>query len=106
MLFCVTTRGRDRIFSKPRDSASVRIVSMRTLLLALMKLRPLVGLVTGRFENRGMICPVEDPPAVMYVGLKPLVNSGEFAAAPPTAVCPLPHPKPNCVPRSRAKLRV
>ena len=27
---------------------------MRTLLLALTKLRPLVGLVTGRFENSGI----------------------------------------------------
>ena len=34
-MFCVTTRGRDRIFSRPRDSARVRTVSIRTLLLAL-----------------------------------------------------------------------
>ena len=52
MLFCVTTRGRDRIFSKPRDSASVRTVSIRTLLLALMKLRPLVGLVTWQVREQ------------------------------------------------------
>ena len=58
MLFCVTTRGRESIFSKPRDSAIVRMASMRTLLLALTKLRPLVGLVTGRFENRGIWLPV------------------------------------------------
>ena len=50
---------------------------MRTLLLALTKLRPLVGLVTGRFENRGIWAPpvvlhydpaqLGGPPTVTYV---------------------------------------
>ncbi len=65
MLFWVTTRGRESIFSKPRDSAMVRMASIRTLLLALTKLRPLVGLVTGRFENNGIVLPVVVPPLVM-----------------------------------------
>ena len=58
MLFCVTTRGRERIFSKPRDSAIVRIASIRTLLLALTKLRA-AGRpgVTPRFENSGICTP-------------------------------------------------
>ena len=39
---------------------------MRTLLLALTKVRPLVGLVTGRFENSGIWLPVVVPlPVVM-----------------------------------------
>src|SRR5215469_5871790 len=102
MLFCVTTRGRDRIFSKPRDSAIVSTASIRTLLLALTKVRPLVGLVTGRFENSGICAPVvlEAPPVVIQLGLSPLMVVGEVPTddAPPTAECPLPQPKPNWVP--------
>ena len=62
MLFCVTTRGRERIFSNPRDSAAVSTASTRTLLLAVMKLRPLDGLVTGKLENSGIWVPVPLPP--------------------------------------------
>ena len=36
---------------------------MRTLLLALTKVRPLVGLVTGKFENNGIWLPVVVLPA-------------------------------------------
>ena len=68
MLFWVTTRGRDRIFSKPRDSAMVRMASIRTLLLALTKLRPLVGLVTARFENSGICVPVVASVPVPTIG--------------------------------------
>ena len=60
MLFCVTTRGRERTFSKPRDSAIERMASMRTLLLAFTKLNPLVGEVDPRFENNGIEAPVPD----------------------------------------------
>src|SRR6266550_7216128 len=108
MLFWVTTRGRDRIFSNPRDSAIVKIASMRMLLLALTKLIPLFGLVTGRLENRGIW--VADPvPVTMYMGFGVFPTiTGELPTllAPPTALGPLPHPKPNWVPISRAKLRV
>src|SRR6266478_3702746 len=112
MLFCVTTRGRERIFSKPRDSAMVRTASMRTLLLALRKLMPLFGLVTGRFEDNGICWPVvgegTEVPIIGYSGLRPKTDVGEVptADAPPTALVPLPQPKPSWVPISRAKLRV
>src|SRR6267142_1830457 len=97
MLFWVTTRGRERIFSKPRDSAMVRIASMRTLLVAFTKLKPLVGLVTGKLENRGIwvAAPV---PLTMYSGFGVFPTStGEVPTlvAPPMAVGELPHPKPN-----------
>src|SRR3954451_6945840 len=101
MLFCVTTRGRDRIFSNPRDSAIVRMASMRTLLLALTKLNPLVGLVTGILENSGIVLPVVEPPPdvppVMYPGVSPPTVVGEVPTedAPPTAVLPSPQPKPS-----------
>src|SRR5438034_4951187 len=112
MLFWVTTRGRERIFSKPRDSARVKIASMRTLLLALTKLIPLLGLVTGRFENNGICWPVVGEGAVVpmigYNGLRPKTDVGEVPTddAPPIELVPLPHPKPSWVPISRAKLRV
>src|SRR3954466_3239157 len=69
-LFCVTTRGRERIFSKPRDSAMVSKKSIRKLLEAFRNWKPLVGLVTGWFENRGIcVPPVEVPPLeIMYIG--------------------------------------
>src|SRR5215469_18257917 len=99
MLFWVTTRGRDRILSKPRDSAIVRIASMRTLLLAFRKVKPLVAWVTGRLENRGICVPAAppEPPTVMYPGVSPLTCVGDVPAAlaPPSAVWPLPQPKPN-----------
>src|SRR5208337_1429339 len=106
MLFCVTTRGRERIFSNPRDSAMVRIKSTRMLLLALTNEKPLVGPVAGKFENSG-ICPAA-PADWMYNGCNPFSVIGEDPTdpAPPAAVGPLPQPKPNCVPMSRAKLRV
>jgi hypothetical protein len=65
MLFWVTTRGRDRIFNKPRDSAIDRIASIRMLLLALMKDNPLEGAVDPRFENSGIVLPEVDPGLVM-----------------------------------------
>ena len=54
MLFWVTTRGRDSTFSKPRDSAIERTASIRTVLLAFTKVKPLVGDVDPRFENNGI----------------------------------------------------
>jgi hypothetical protein len=38
--------------------------SIRTLLLAFTKVKPLEGLVTPRFENSGMEEPELDPPPV------------------------------------------
>ena len=43
MLFCVTTRGRESTFSNPRDSAIESTASIRTVLLALISVKPLVG---------------------------------------------------------------
>src|SRR6266851_8258776 len=57
MLFWVTTRGRESTFSKPRDSAIESTASMRTVLLALTKVKPLEGEVTPRFENSGIVEP-------------------------------------------------
>src|SRR5271163_1182510 len=101
MLFCVTTRGRERTFSKPRDSAIERMASMRTLLLAFTKLKPLVGEVDPRFENNGIDEPEPLPPVpgtVIYPGFSPLTVVGDEPAAwfPPRALCPLPQPKPSC----------
>src|ERR1700690_2721368 len=99
MLFCVTTRGRERIFSKPRDSAMVRTASICILRVALMKLRPLVGLVAGWLENRGIVVAVvavgTEVPVIGYRGLRPKVPSGAAPAefAPPTPLTPLPQPK-------------
>src|SRR5580693_10696306 len=88
ILFCVTTRGRDRTFSKPRDSAIERTASMRTVLLAFRKVKPLVGEVAPRFENNGIELPVEPvvvPGTVMHPGVKPPTVVGEepTAEAPP-----------------------
>src|SRR6266498_803548 len=97
MLFCVTTRGRDRIFNKPRDSAMVRIASRRTLLVALTKLRPLVGPMAGKFENNG-ICVAVGLPVIMYVGagvFPTMIGETPAPVAPPTAVGLLPHPNPS-----------
>src|ERR1700691_1769220 len=112
MLFWVTTRGRDRIFTRPRDSAIVRTASRRTLAVSLVILIPLVGLVEPKLENNGIWTPVvevgvEDP-MMGYSGVIPKVAVGVVptALAPPIPVVLLPHPKPSCVPRSRAKLRV
>src|SRR5208282_3453198 len=69
MLFWVTIRGRERTFSNPRDSAMVRIMSIRILWVALMNDRPLLGPVTPRFENNGIVVPLEGVPLTMYNGL-------------------------------------
>src|SRR6476469_10766657 len=113
MLFCVTTRGRERIFNKPRDSAMVRMASSRALLLAVRKLKPLVGPVTPRLENNGIFTPVPAVGALVpMIGYSApgvpnaLVGELPTALAPPKADPALPNPKPNCVPMSRAKLRV
>ena len=63
MLFWVTTRGRESTFSKPRDSANERTASIRTVLLAVIKLKPLEGDVDPRFENNGIEDPV--PPLLV-----------------------------------------
>src|ERR1022692_4367820 len=60
ILFWVTTRGRDRSFSMPRDSAIERTASLRTVLLAFKKVKPLVGYVGARFENNGIYDPVDE----------------------------------------------
>src|ERR1700746_2989963 len=105
MLFCVTTRGRDRIFSNPRDSAIVRSTSMRTLLLALTNCRPLVGLVTPKLENKGICVPLAlpPPPVTMYCGFEAtpaptLVGVVPTFWTPPTADGVFPQPNPSCVP--------
>src|SRR5690349_3723293 len=101
MLFCVTTRGRERILSNPRDSAMVRIASIRTLPLEFWNPIPLVGLVTGKFENSGIwlsVVPVGAAvPTMVYSGLPPNTPIGDVPTlvAPPIAVVPLPQPKPN-----------
>src|SRR5882757_1623998 len=104
MLFCVTTRGRESTFSKPRDSAIVRIRSIRILLVALTSCRPLVGPVAPRFENNGIVVPPEPPPLTMYDGVTPPTAVGVLPTpcAPPTADGPLPQPNPICTPMSRA----
>ena len=90
----------------------VRMASMRMLLLEFWNPIPLVGLVTGRFENNGIWLMLVGEgavfPIIVYSGLPPNVPIGEVPTlpAPPTVVVPLPHPKPNWVPMSRAKLRV
>src|SRR2546427_11084306 len=113
MLFCVTTRGRDRIFNKPRDSAIVRIASSLTALLAFTKLRPLVGPVAARLENNGICTPLPgagaEVPLIGYSApgvLKTEVGDAPTALAPPRWLAWLPKPKPSWVPMSRAKLRV
>src|SRR5579863_4531427 len=102
MLFWVTTRGRERIFNRPRDSAMVRMTSSRTALLAFTKLRPLVGPTAPRFENNGICTPVlpvgAEVPMIGYCAPGVLkTESGEVptALAPPTPVDPLPNPKPS-----------
>src|SRR5690242_16673801 len=101
MLFWVTMRGRERIFSKPRDSAIVKMVSRRTLLSRVMKLMPLVGqFELPKFEKSGMAPPPDalPVPESMYLGAPPVVAViGEVPTllAPPTAVALLPHPKPT-----------
>src|SRR6202451_923001 len=104
MLFCVTTRGRDRIFSSPRDSSMVRMASSRTAELALIIEKPLVGPVAPKFENNGICTPVDAVgwvvPTIGYLGTMPKVDSGEVPAedAPATPVAALPQPNPSCVP--------
>src|SRR5215469_15761432 len=101
MLFCVTTRGRDKIFSNPRDSAMVRTASRRTLLLEVWKEIPLVGPTAGMFENSGIWFAVlaegTAVPTMGYRGVPPKTPSGEVptALAPPTLLAPLPHPNPS-----------
>src|SRR3982074_854102 len=92
ILFWVTTRGRDNTFNKPRDSAIVRMASMRILLLEFWNPMPLVGLVTPRFENKGIW--LTDPaagtvlPMIVYRGLPPNIPIGDVPTlvAPPIAV--------------------
>src|SRR5208282_1335019 len=102
MLFWVTMRGRERTFSNPRDSAIVSTTSIRILLVALVNDSPLVGPTAPRFENNG----IEPARATLcgYKGCRFDTTFGEAptACAPPTPVVPLPHPKPNCTPISRA----
>src|SRR5438552_18895213 len=102
MLFWVTTRGRERIFSKPRDSARVKIASMRTLLLALTKDIPLFALLTGRLENRGIWGSAPVPGTLdKGAGVAPTITSQlPTLLAPPPALGPWPDPKPNWVPGS------
>jgi len=99
MLFCVTTRGRESTLSNPRDSAIDSTASIRTVLLALRKLKPLVGEVDARFENNGIVDPVVQlvDGNVIYPGVKPLTEFGEDPALafPPMALWPLPQPKPS-----------
>src|SRR5260370_24807621 len=112
MLFWVTTRGRDNTFSNPRDSAIVRMASMRMLLLEFWNPIPLVGLVTPRLENSGIWLMVVGVaawvPRMVYSGLPPHTPIGDppTPPAPPTVVVWLPHPQPTCVPMSRANCRV
>src|SRR4029077_17014952 len=111
MLFWVTTRGRDNTFSNPRDSAIVRMASMRMLLLEFWNPIPLVGLVTPRLENNGiwLIDPAIGAvlPRMVYRGWPPNVPIGDAPTlpAPPTVLAALPQPKPSCVPMSRANCR-
>src|SRR5260370_21029508 len=101
MLFWVTTRGRDNTFSNPRESAMVRMASMRMLLLEFWNPIPLVGLVTPRFENNGIW--LMDPaagtafPRMVYRGLPPNTPIGDVPTllAPPTVLAWLPQPKPS-----------
>src|ERR1700682_89898 len=112
MLFWVTTRGRDNTFSNPRDSAMVRMASMRMLLLEFWNPKPLVGLVTPRFENNGiwLIAPAAGAvvPRMVYRGLPPNTPIGGLPTlgAPPTVVGALPQPKPSCGPMVGANCRV
>src|SRR5712671_4345695 len=112
MLFWVTTRGRDNTFSNPRDSAIVRMASMRMLLLEFWNPIPLLGLVTPRLENNGIwliaVAVGAVLPRMVYRGLPPNTPIGDVPTlvAPPTALAPLPQPKPSCVPMSRANCRV
>src|SRR5271154_1225776 len=107
MLFCVTTRGRERTFNKPRDSAMVSRTSICMVLVAFTKDRPLVGPTAPRFENNGIELPLPvDPVVTGYKGSKPLTEMGEVpgpdeVGTPPTPVVPLPQPKPSCTPMSR-----
>src|SRR3984957_15917960 len=102
MLFWVTTRGRESTFSKPRDSAMVRMASIRTLLLDVWNPKPLVGLVTARFENNGIAFNVVAVgavfPTMVYSGLPPNTPIGDASVAPPTVEELLPQPKPSWVP--------
>src|SRR5215475_10402795 len=101
MLFCVTTRGRDKIFSKPRDSAMVRMASRRTILLEVWNEKPLVGASAGMFENSGIWFRVVDvgaeDPTMAYSGFPPKTPTGDVptALAPPTVDEALPHPNPS-----------
>src|SRR3982750_2761847 len=102
MLFWVTTRGRDKIFNSQRDPAMASRASIRKLLLAFTIWKPLVGLVTGRFENNGICEPVvpELVPETMYCGLGTIplpavVGVVPTLWSPPMAVCPLPQPIPS-----------
>src|ERR1017187_128386 len=110
ILFWVTTRGRDRTFSKPRDSAMESTASIRTVLLAFRNVKPLVGEVEARLEHKGIVVPGFE--AVlgtgMYAGDREPAVVGERPAVefPPMALWPSPQPKPSCVPMSPANCRV
>src|SRR5262249_21851713 len=127
MLFCVTTCGRDRIFSKPRLSAALRMKSSLKFAVNVLIPNPLVELVEGRLENKGIApgvlllprrFPVVGPIVIVCVagggsvidvgGTTPVVMIGlsPFPGLPKRMLCPLAKPTANCVPISRAKVRV
>src|SRR5215467_5391489 len=96
ILFCTVIVGRDRIFSKPRLSAAVRMKSRRKPAVVLLNSMPLVGPVAARFENSGI--EVGSPGEVMNRGTCPVGKVtliGLVVVAPPTALLPLPKPTPN-----------
>src|SRR5271165_1281937 len=101
MLFWVTTRGRDRIFNNPRDSAMLIKASIRTELLTFRNENPLVGPAGARLENSGICTPVvgegAEVPMIGYFGLTPNVEVGVMptAGTPPTEVDALPQPNPS-----------
>ena len=83
------------------------------LLLAVTKLKPLVGPTAPRFENSGIFTPWPAVGALLpIIGYSApgvpnaLIGEVPAALAPPTAEPALPNPNPSCVPMSRAKLRV
>src|SRR6266436_4204383 len=101
MLFWVTMRGRERTFSKPRDSAMVSRMSSRTLLEKFVNSRPLVGPVAPRFENKGICDPVVAAPTMGYKGFgtspePTVIGDVPTLLTPPTALWPLPQPRPSC----------
>src|SRR5437667_5317242 len=103
MFVRLTTRGRRKTFSNPRDSGIVKNGFFGVFFLLVVKLDPVGGVVAGRLEDNGIESPI-----VMYFGARPptLIGDAPALEAPPIALGELPHPNPSCVPMSRAKLRV